>query len=398
MLPKIMESSNGAKNWPQRREEIVRIFENNVYGKRPNKSYRIYSKLRQRLLAYGGIGVRELYDVYVETEQGSISMLLSILLPKGRQRVPCVLMISNHDAEETPPEKRNLALVDQLFATAPESWVRETKQIMQGWQSPQKKQGAQLLDITKDDDQDYWPEKTILAAGRAAACFYASQAQPDASEKFPKSLSALFLNPDEPRAGNGWGTLGVWAFAASCMISVLAEHPRIYPEKISLAGHSRGGKTALWCAAQDMRVNAVLVNNSGSSGAAVSRGKHGEVVASIYAMFPHWFCPNYAQYSWREAEMPFDQHMLLAAVAPRLCYVTSGTQDYWSDPDAEWRGVKESSGVWENMGCPPLPQLPPQGGEAYQKSRMGYHRRIGGHDLTRWDWEQFLNFLEQHNG
>ena len=398
VLPEIMVPPVTAESWGKRRAEIVQIFEENVYGKRPENDCCIHSRMLSSSTAYEGAGVRQLYEVQVKTERGSAAMLLSVLLPQGQDKVPCVLMISNHDKEERPAGKPDPARINKLFADAPSDWMEETKRMMQQWQTPQGNPGGNLLDITKDDDQDYWPEKTILASGHAAACFYASQAQADAAGGFPEGLSALFLNPDKPRDENGWGTLGVWAFAASCMISVLEEHPRIQSEKLSVAGHSRGGKTALWCAAQDTRVNAVLVNNSGCSGAAVSRGKRGEVVASICAMFPHWFCPNYARYGWREAQMPFDQHMLLAAVAPRLCYVTSGTLDAWSDPDAEWRGVKESSLIWESLGCPPLPQLPPQGGKAYQESCVGYHRRLGGHDLTRWDWEQFLHFLALHNG
>lgn len=398
MLPEIMAPPITPQRWVLRRETLLQSFAEEEYGRRPEEDYHIQSLLLHRRLAYQGAGIREVYQVMVTTKRGSVALELSLLLPQGQRRVPCVLMISNHDRQVQPAPEPDLAPLQACLAEAPKTWVEETAKIMQKLLSQPAKAGDNLLDITQDEDRDYWPERTILASGRAAACFYASQAQPDAAGRFPEGLAALFLEPGKTRAEDGWGTLGVWAFAASCMISVLREHPGVLPEKISVAGHSRGGKAALWCAAQDTRVHGVLVNNSGCSGAAVSRGKQGEVVASICAMFPHWFCPNYARWGWREEQMPFDQHMLLAAVAPRLCYVTSGTQDAWSDPEAEWRGVRESSRIWEALGCPPLPLQPPQGGEVYQESRIGYHRRIGGHDLTRWDWERFLHFLDMHQG
>ena len=159
-----------------------------------------------------------------------------------------------------------------------------------------------------------------------------------------------------------------------------------------------GGKAALWCAAQDERVCGVLVNDSGCSGAAVSRGKHGETVGSITAAFPHWFCKNYQKYAWKEETLPFDQHQLVACVAPRLCYITSGSEDRWSDPDAEWNGAKSASCAWELFGDAPLPSQPPANDSGYLTGRIGYHRRTGGHDITRWDWAMFLRFLDFHNG
>ena len=129
----------------------------------------------------------------------------------------------------------------------------------------------------------------------------------------------------------------------------------------------------------------------------MSRGKRGENGASINECFPHWFGPSYARYAWREDEMPFDQHMLLAAVAPRLCYVASGAQDAWSDPDAEWLGAREASAAWRLFGHPELPRNAPLAGEPIITEGIGYHRREGGHDLTAWDWMQFLLFLDKND-
>lgn len=397
MLPKIAGASCTPENWQERRSEIVALFEENVFGRRPDIPYCVQSRLTAVQDACGKTATRELYDVTVETDRGSVTMHLALVLPKGCAKAPCVLMISNHDraAQDTGPV--DMEPMKKLLAQAPDGWREATMKMFSGMEK-KGYSAPSLLDIAQDDEQGYWPVRTITDSGRAAACFYAGEAQPDDAKRFPQALSALFLESGRPRTPDGWGTLGVWAFAASVMVTVLSGHERIDPDKISVAGHSRGGKTALWCAAQDPRIRGALVNNSGCTGAAVSRGKSGEVPASICAMFPHWFCPNYGKYAWREEEMPFDQHMLVAAVAPRLCYITSGSEDSWSDPDAEWRGAKEGSAAWELFGAPPLPQDPPAPGEAYRDGPIGYHRRSGGHDLTRWDWEQFLLFLDKHDG
>ena len=190
------------------------------------------------------------------------------------------------------------------MARAPKEWRTDVERMMAAFQ----KGGAsmpQLLDIERDTAQGYWPVEQILASGRAAAAFYAGEVQPDDRRLFPAALARLFAGEDTARKPDGLGTLGVWAFAASRAADVLCAHAGIDAKQISLAGHSRGAKTALWCAAQDTRIHSVLVNDSGCTGAAVSRGKRGENVASINAFFPHWFCPSYARYAWREDEMPF---------------------------------------------------------------------------------------------
>ena len=193
-----------------------------------------------------------------------------------------------------------------------------------------------------------------------------------------------------------FGALMAWAWGFIRTLDAVIQLGLADLSSITYTGLSRGGKTALWSAVQDERISGVLVNNSGCTGAAVSRGKNGEVVASINAFFPHWFCPNYAQYGWREEEMPFDQHMLVAAMAPRLCYVTSGSEDSWSDPQAEWLGAAEGSVAWKLFDETVALTEQPGPGQAVQDYRIGYHQRQGGHALTKWDWAMFLQFLKRH--
>ena len=396
MLPAILTPDTTRETWPQRRESIVELFRTHVYGRRPDIPYQVEATLVSTSPAAEG-ALREMYQVTVSTQRGSVTMELALVLPAGVEKAPVVMLLSNHDRVPPNITPQDVSMLADVMRTAPVEWQENTQRIlgkmMQGGNS-----GPNLLDIATEDDQGYWDVKDILASGRAAAAFYASQAQLDDKFQFPGGLSALFLDPEAERAEDGWGTLGVWAFAASCMVDILEKHPKVDSTKISLGGHSRGGKTALWCAVQDTRINAVLVNNSGCSGAAVSRGKQGEVVASINAAFPHWFCPNYAQYGWKEEEMPFDQHMLVAAMAPRLCYVTSGSEDLWSDPEAEWLGAREGSAAWQLLGMPGLSGEAPGPEEVRQDSPIGYHCRRGGHDLTYWDYQQFLKFLDRHDG
>jgi hypothetical protein len=198
-----------------------------------------------------------------------------------------------------------------------------------------------------------------------------------------------------PRPTNG-GAIGAWGLRR--VADYLETDRSIDSRKVILFGFSRLGKAALWSAAQDQRFQAVLSNESGKGGASLYRANSDETIEHLNTAFPHWFCGNFHQYTGHPDCVPVDGNLLLSLIAPRSLYVGSAEGDASSAPTAEFLSEVRASRVYQLLGKPGLPtdQMPPV--NQALNGWLGYHNRAGKHDVTAYDWEQYLKFVDAHFG
>ena len=241
----------------------------------------------------------------------------------------------------------------------------------------------------------YMPTEEIVDQGFACLSFCYEDVTKDNND-FTSGLAGV-LYENGVRNPRDCGKIAMWAWAAQRVMDYAETEPRLDKSCTIVCGHSRLGKTALLCGATDERFKFAYSNNSGCSGASLSRGKHGkaETIAAIYNKFPYWFCENYAKYIDREDEAPFDQHMLLAANAPHKVYVASAVEDLWADPINEYLGCVAASAYFEAQGMTGFvyPDREPQVGDAFHEGNIGYHLRAGTHYFSREDWQKYLKYL-----
>ncbi|MCL1857266.1 MAG: alpha/beta hydrolase-fold protein [Kiritimatiellaeota bacterium] len=232
-----------------------------------------------------------------------------------------------------------------------------------------------------------WPIADLVERGFAAIGFNHWEVVPDEECGYAAgAYTVLAPNPSRRTAESG-GALALWAWAASKVMDWIEAEPRLDARRMAIIGHSRGGKTALWCGANDPRFALVISNESGCAGAKLNAMDlpDSEGIERISRVFPYWFCANFQKYAHRDREMPFDQDALLSLIAPRLLYVASAANDAWAGPEGEYEACRRAvcSGQWSGISG--------QG-----DGRVGYHVRPGGHGLRLDDWTRFMDFFEKN--
>jgi L-alanine-DL-glutamate epimerase-like enolase superfamily enzyme len=245
-------------------------------------------------------------------------------------------------------------------------------------------------------DADFWPMEQIVKAGWLTVAFNVKDVAHDEPAELLKHPGLLDLDSTPPGDSRG-GALSAWAFVASELRGHLTRRADVASDRISVIGHSRGGKAALLAGARDPGFAVSFSSNSGCGGAAHNLTKKGEKITDITRRFPTWFCRKFSELAGRESELPYDQHHLLGCIAPRKVYVSSASDDAWADPQAEYLSCQLASPIHQFVGAKGLANETsaiPATGEKRHGGSIGYHLRQGKHNLTAWDWMLFLEFAQ----
>jgi len=246
----------------------------------------------------------------------------------------------------------------------------------------------------------YMPTEELIDNGFAVLSFCYQDVTSDDND-FTNGLAGVLYGEDtkeETRGISDPGKIAMWAWAAHRVMDYAQTLDCLDLSKAIVCGHSRLGKTALVAGATDERFTVAYSNDSGTGGAAIARGKIGERIEDSCTMVSYWYCNKYKSYVNRENEMPFDQHYLLASVAPRRVYVASAEQDSWADPSHEMLSCVAASGAYEKMGLKGLvcENRLPQAGDIFHDGYIGYHMRTGAHFFSREDWLRVIEYVKKH--
>ncbi|MBW7996245.1 MAG: acetylxylan esterase [Candidatus Glassbacteria bacterium] len=382
-LPDPLVSLDGTKvtdeaGWTeQRRPEILKLFREQVYGIAPARTGEAGCRTVESGEAYQGTAERRQVEITLRRDGKELVIGVLLYIPKNRRGpVPAFLGLNfrgNHTVGTDP----------EIILNA-------------NWMRPRGNGDAdnRATEDSRGTSSSRWEIETVLKRGYALATAYYGDIDPDYDDGFNNGVHALFSEQERP--ADAWGSIGAWAWGLSRILDFLETDGAVDGERVVVLGHSRLGKTSLWAGARDERFAMVISNNSGCGGAALSRRAFGETVEVINTSFPHWFCDNFKQYNGREAQLPVDQHMLLALIAPRPVYVASAEEDRWADPRGEFLALKHAAPVYrlltgEGIAVQRMPAV-----NQPVTGRLGYHIRSGRHDVTGYDWDRYLDWADAY--
>lgn len=351
-LPELMRMNDGSEvtreNWQERRRELLDILAHHEYGKMPSPWGETTGKVISEIDHARGLADCTSVEITFPTPDGSAYTF------------PAEITVPRSATAENPAP----VFVYISFGSNRHSCIEE-----------------------------------IVEQGVIFAEFLISRVSADRKNSYTEGLDAhVFV--DGKRKDDDWGKIGMWAFAASRLLDYLLPFDYVDKKRVGVIGHSRLGKTALWAGANDERFTHVFSNDSGCSGAAITRGKVGETFPRIADVFDYWFCENMQKIS-ADVETSentcFDQHFLLAACAPRKVYVGSAQLDTWADPISEYLCCHAASPAWELFGGAGFisPDRLPEAWDRFADGNIGYHLRPGEHFLSRHDWKRYIDFIKR---
>lgn len=388
-LPDPLVHANGravtsATDWRRnRRPELLRLFEQEVYGRAPGRPKGMrFETVSVVTNALNGRATRKEIAIWFSGRKDGPGMRLLLYTPNSaRKRVPTFLGL-NFNGNHAVTTEPDVSLSDRWMVGERSSCIVSNR----------------ATAACRGIEAARWPIEKIVSRGYALATIYYGDLEPDFAEGWKTGVRAALsadgtatqFKPDE------WGAIGAWAWGLSRALDYLETDRSVNAKRVAVLGHSRLGKTSLWAGARDERFAMVISNDSGEGGAALARRRFGETTADLNRRFPHWFCGNFKKYSDREAAMPVDQHELIALMAPRPVYVASATEDRWADPLGEFLAAKHAEPVYQLFGRPGLGVNQQPAADQPVGDSIGYHLRTGKHDITDYDWEQYLHFADRH--
>src|SRR5262245_25634204 len=358
-MPDLMTFKDGTKvktadQWAKRRAEIVEDFEREVYGRIPKNVPKVKWEVTSTR----------------EGESGGIATVTRTL-------------VGHADSSDHPQIKVDI----QASFTVPKNRAGRMPIIVQFGGGFGFGGGGGRNSWTQQALNKAWGHGTINP----------TSIQGD-NNKVREGIIGL-ASKGKPRNPDDWGALRAWAWGVSCLIDYFEANPDsgVDPKKVCITGVSRYGKAALVATAFETRIAAGFVASSGAGGAKLHRHIFGEMLENVAGRGEyHWMAGNYLKYAADEAtfgkktvaDLPVDQHQLIALCAPRPCFISNGIppgDPNWIDAHGSFAAAVLAGPAYrllgkKNLGTPgnyltdPMPDV-----KALSGGELAWRQHDGGH-------------------
>ena len=390
-LPEPLRFNDGnivatAADWRERRRaELLERFAREMYGRLPARPAAMrFETLESSDEALGGAARRRQIHIHLGDAADAKVDLLLYLPTRADGPTPVILGLNNW-GNQTVTADPAVQLTPRFISVRPTDALAKNGGVVEG----------RATDRSRGVDASRWPIERLLSRGYGVATIGRGDLDADVPGRPDYGVRSRF--PDLMTGGDNLSTIGIWAWGLCRGLDALAAEPGVDATRVAVFGFSRLGKAAVWAAAIDERFALLISAESATGGAKLFRHVAGEKIRQVNERFPHWFCENFRAYNDRDASMPFDQHEVLALVAPRPIYASSSEGKLsFVDPLGEFLALKAAGPVYRlfSAGGVPADEMPPLDHSTH--GQLGYHHRTGGHDVTAFDWDEYLDFCDVH--
>lgn len=383
-----------AEQWKaERRPELKAMFQHYMYGTIPPRPERMDFEARVADTKFlGGKATLKFVTISIPGSGGP-RIDLMVVTPNAAPGAPAFLALNfcgNHAVHADP----RIPLSRSFLGSGCKGCVEN--------RATEAARGAQAAD---------WPIEEIINRGYAFATFNNADVDSDRGG-VSDGVYAWLARERTGSATNSLtadrGCIAGWAWGFHRCMDYLVTDRAIDKSRIAAVGHSRNGKTALLAAAYDERIALAIPHQAGCGGTAPNRvaaelarpqsnGRPtAETMAVINKNFPHWFNAEYKKFNATPEKLPFDQHELVALMAPRPVLLSNAAEDRWANPTQQFEVLKAAEPVYQLLhagGCE-AQAMPPEG--KLVSSRLGYYIRAGKHSMIASDWTVFMDFADRH--
>ena len=349
------------------------MLENKIYGKIPPRPDSIKFELISEKKSHNNTAVRRIIRVVSCMKNGKTHKFDILFLMPTNKPVKAVFAGLNFHGNQTVLPDKDIPL--------PTTWIRPVIGIP----------GNTATEESRNVNASRWQIDLLLERGYGLATACDHELFPDHAKGAIDSMYQLFNDKAElEKNPNHYPAICAWSWGLSRIADYIETVPEVPSGGMAVIGHSRLGKTSLWAGANDTRFKMVVSNNSGCGGASLFRRQFGEQIRDFLTFDICWFTPALFEYTDKEELLQFDQHALLALIAPRCLCLGDASEDTWADPKGAFLAAKASNEVYNLFGSKGLEA------ESFlniNESSFGdccYHLREGKHAITHSDWENYL--------
>jgi hypothetical protein len=385
-MPSVMTLDNGKpvktlKQWRERREQMKRILDYYAVGLAPPPPGNVKStEVSSQMLMDGKVKYRLVHLTFGPKE--SLSLDIGIFTPAEGAPFPALVSPSGTPPGATPlkrlPDGANQGHnQDVLLVTGPVSSEEAAANEQRMARFFRPRTAEQIAETNP-----------ALTHGFAFVMFNNNDCGEDTTLRLPDGSWAYRTTRFFPPYPNyDWGLLRAWAWGESRIVDYLETDAAIDKNKLIITGVSRTGKAALIAGAYDDRwamVAPVASSGGGTpayrySGSVPDRGGK-EGLTEMVRKYPNWFSPHLHQFWGQPDKLPFDEHWLIALVAPRPFISLEGDHD---------QNVN-ANGVYQSMMA-----AQPAYAFFHATDKLGVSWADRPHGMVKGDWDALLAFADK---